>query len=161
MIKGASFSFFVGFFCGWVLTWVGVDLRGCRYTSLGSTFNTFRNPALLISPSCSTTATATATATAGAGAPKPTPPNPIAEEQEDMTGTFTPTSAPDPPPALKRPLDSSTQQERQQEEERYRPAYELTDGELERAGRGKTKPDVNLGLRLDGMGSVNGSSESI
>ena len=57
-----------------------------RYTSIGSTYNTFQNPALAIKPSCN-----------GRGE-ESTPPN--------------------------------------GDEPKYRPAYELVDGTLERSGRG-------------------------
>lgn len=82
-----------------------------RYTSLGSTFNTYRNPALLIQPLCTTVSD--------------TPDGP-------------PPSSSDPSMLLtsEPPVELSPETEAEQDEqERYRPAYELVDGTLEREGR--------------------------
>lgn len=59
-----------------------------RYTSIGSTYNTFKNPALAIRPPC----------------------NGDGDEATLLNGV--------------------------EPKQRFRPAYELTDGSLERSGRG-------------------------
>jgi FAD synthetase len=70
-----------------------------RYTSLGSTYNTSPNPALLIEPECDT-------------APPALDPVPVSTTPKLLEISETSTSA-----------------------KRFRPAYELLDGSLERAGR--------------------------
>jgi len=101
------------------------------YTSLGSTFNTSRNPALLIRPTCDTNSPSmsqeleiTANAALGrlSGAP---------EARNDASDT----SLYDGSPSAGAVVGGA--------EERYRPAYELLDGSLERAGRGSIPPKSN------------------
>jgi len=92
------------------------------YTSLGSTYNTFPNPALSIQPSCSTAATITNGNAANELIPPPAQAVPTA-----------PSPASSLEPEL--PLDAQEQQSKT-EQLRYRPAYELLDGSLEREGRG-------------------------
>jgi FAD synthetase len=94
-----------------------VHSRSRRYTSLGSTYNTFPNPALLIEPECATAAPAL----------DPTPSPSLSTEElvdagrsDTPTGTSTPVGRGDTSPA-----------------KRYRAAYELSDDSLERAGRSK------------------------
>ncbi|ESK88660.1 fad synthetase [Moniliophthora roreri MCA 2997] len=92
------------------------------YTSLGSTYNTFPNPALLI----------------------PSSNNP--ESQEPTPSPILPTTRSSPStesrsPGVLSPTTvlsdlTSTTQASQQPLQRYQPAYELKEGNLERAGRG-------------------------
>jgi FAD synthetase len=90
-----------------------------RYTSLGSTYNTSPNPALLIEPECDT-------------APPALDPAPVSthasEQLADVGGADTPVST---TPKLLEISETSTSAKR------FRPAYELLDGSLERAGRHK------------------------
>ncbi|KDQ50972.1 hypothetical protein JAAARDRAFT_62858 [Jaapia argillacea MUCL 33604] len=164
------------------------------YTSVGSTYNTFPNPALLIQPSCATTSldplphaatliTLSADPTAQCGgdsnsnslpplphattlqilAADPTaqcgggavvPPAPLPHKAELVTLSVDPTaicpadtSSPPLSNGLVRVLDDPSttcysescgcvaKSERSKDASRYRPAYELVDGSLERAGR--------------------------
>lgn len=102
-----------------------------RYTSLGSTYNTFKNPALLIpayetsapshAPTADTVPGAIKKGTHGLNghAARATPPSRLPTSRHDSyTGTGSPVLI-------------------TEAEKRYRPAYELLDGSLERAGRGK------------------------
>ncbi|KDR77115.1 hypothetical protein GALMADRAFT_95781 [Galerina marginata CBS 339.88] len=93
------------------------------YTSLGSTFNTFPNPALLICAS------------------------PSAEAETPLTASSILT-----PSTTLSQVMSGTHSEPQSEEDlslsatdqpRYHPAYELQDGNLERSGRGMSQPQTN------------------
>lgn len=126
---------------GCVLLSLRRTLANCvlRYTSLGSTYNTYPNPALRIRPVCNT----------GAAPPGPdptlklsAPPTlPAAHLSADSGGLpvdseqTTPVVTPDV--KVRDMLDFSGK-----EEERYLPAYELVDGNLERAGRGKQQLSV-------------------
>ncbi|KAF7293011.1 FAD synthetase [Mycena indigotica] len=107
------------------------------YTSLGSTYNTFPNPALLInipngapasaSPTILTPGTALSSLLSSTHAtPQPeTPaPSPITVLSSYISKTHTRVEG-----VLPSPLEPI-----------YRPAYELTEGSLERAGRGKSLP---------------------
>lgn len=121
-----------------------------RYTSLGSRYNTFPNPALLVQPSCST-------ATNGNANEFIPPPAQALPMTPILTSSLT-TSAPiDLSPATSAvmpsrpivdtlepalPLDTQRQQFKT-EQPRYRPAYELLDGSLEREGRGSYPGLVN------------------
>jgi FAD synthetase len=115
-----------------------------RYTSLGSTYNTFPNPALLVQPSCSTAAITTNGNAANELIPPPTQALPMTPNPASSLTTSGPiaispaTSAVMPSrPILdtELPLDAQEQQFKT-EQPRYRPAYELLDGSLEREGRG-------------------------
>jgi len=93
------------------------------YTSLGSTYNTFPNPALLIRPSCTTNTNVESQLTEP---PSPLLPAAHHNSTPSLTNPSTPILAKG---SITEPIA----------EERYRPAYELLDGGLERAGRGLAK----------------------
>ncbi|KAJ7056963.1 hypothetical protein C8F01DRAFT_1061243 [Mycena amicta] len=109
------------------------------YTSLGSTFNTFPNPALLIqipngstpgSPTLLTPGTALSTMLSSThSTPKPETPalSPMTVLSSYISSTHTRAEG-----MLPSPLNPT--------EHIYRPAYELAEGALERAGRAKTVP---------------------
>ncbi|KAF7969667.1 hypothetical protein HWV62_26719 [Athelia sp. TMB] len=103
------------------------------YTSLGSTYNTFRNPALLITPSPSRSIT---------HPPSPTP-LPLFPSSDGLDSGKRPVltphvSLPDLGPTVNMPDILPFTNDKA--EERYRPAYELVDGSLEREGRGSGAP---------------------
>ncbi|KAF4613016.1 hypothetical protein D9613_011029 [Agrocybe pediades] len=138
------------------------------YTSLGSTFNTFPNPALLVPPSPSTEMPLTASSII-------TPSTTLSHVMSDTHQTSTAPSSNkdntnnDPltptgilssimsathtlakgvlPSSITGPARQSVIVETQRPPSlkiaRYRPAYELQDGNLERSGRGTTQPQVN------------------
>lgn len=116
-----------------------------RYTSLGSTYNTQPNPALLVTHSCVTSIPSDSKSTL--------------DSASNSTSFSDPHDQFIPAPSASSPLDSSTLQStetngRRMDSERttplpelvegkaptpklrYKPAYELLDGSLERAGRG-------------------------
>ncbi|EPQ51939.1 adenine nucleotide alpha hydrolases-like protein [Gloeophyllum trabeum ATCC 11539] len=84
------------------------------YTSIGSTYNTFPNPALRIQPSPSPLARCPNTPRSSRSPPTPRPP-----------------ASPTRPSSMAASSRSPSTRARL----RYRPAYELVDGALERAGR--------------------------
>src|ERR1700722_4775584 len=95
-----------------------------RYTSLGSTFNTSPNPALIIQQSAPTTRDAGDSS--------------AESSRSCLTCPVMEISDTDPPEKC---LDGYTQPP----SGRYKPAYELVDGSLERAGRSNlsaTKPSA-------------------
>jgi FAD synthetase len=98
-----------------------LSLTISRYTSLGSTYNTFPNPALL-EPGCETTAP-------GLDAAPSPPPGAIAAELPIQVGHA------DTPVGTSTPVGLGGAGALPVK--RYRPAYELLDDALERAGRGK------------------------
>ncbi|EJD05325.1 adenine nucleotide alpha hydrolases-like protein [Fomitiporia mediterranea MF3/22] len=116
------------------------------YTSLGSTYNTYPNPALRIQPMCTSSSAVPDLEPSSASANLKRPnelaaPNSfyrnadsgrLPVDSERTTPDITSTTAP----------DGSNPGNR--EEERYRPAYELLDGSLERAGRGKQPTKKSL-----------------
>jgi len=88
------------------------------YTSLGSTYNTSRNPALLISPSCGTT-------------------SPSMSQESEITVAATNERLSNDSETQINEIDASLPSVVVDGDvDRYRPAYELLDGSLERAGRG-------------------------
>ena len=97
------------------------------YTSLGSTYNTFPNPALLV------------------------PEQPLLEGETPLSTPYTEpvlsesrmSSIPTPPngvPLVEPSLSSPTEDATKVPIPRYLPAYELSDGNLERCGRGLKLP---------------------
>ncbi|KAL5514782.1 hypothetical protein ACEPAG_2098 [Sanghuangporus baumii] len=119
------------------------------YTSLGSTYNTYPNPALRIRPVC----TSRSEAIPSLEAPEPVQPletNSLAARADkpclpiDSECT---TPAPGSDTEIRNGRvdgnwsgngnDNGKTDQYEEEEERYLPAYELMDGNLERAGRGK------------------------
>ncbi|KAK7461019.1 3'-phosphoadenosine 5'-phosphosulfate sulfotransferase [Stygiomarasmius scandens] len=123
------------------------------YTSLGSTYNTFPNPALLISspgpetPSSLTdveplgSASALSSVIASISNERPSSslsgkslsPTDVLSSYISSTHTRHDGVAPSP---IRTPITSWSSQPR------YRPAYELAEGDLERAGRGLVPPSV-------------------
>jgi len=101
------------------------------YTSLGSTYNTRPNPALLIRPACATSS-----------APLPADSStevPLVLEQPDPLA-----------------LDGACA------EERYQPAYELLDGDLERAGRGALPKPTSAQIPKDSSDmTTNGATSNV
>ena len=98
------------------------------YTSLGSTYNTFPNPALLVPEQ-----------------------QPLVEGKTPLSTPYTEpvlpdsrmSSTPTPPngvPPVEPSLSSPTEDATTVSIPRYLPAYELTDGNLERCGRGLKLP---------------------
>ena len=143
-----------------------------RYTSLGSTYNTFRNPALRIQPCCDNAPSSSdPAATPKNNAQTPTiasiPRNSTTDVPEDILGpSLTHVNGnciPDGLVPLKlnaseicfadsgectssqaSVIDVDVSYDEHEHhcthEERYRPAYELVDGNLERAGRASSQP---------------------
>lgn len=131
------------------------------YTSLGSTYNTFPNPALLVCQSCfgpeaSLPDCSDSTSVSVSDSPTPAALNGAVQESLD---TSAPVVAPSPitvvvQPVCKSSLSSpssanashrTTPQHSSQctpKPVRYRPAYELQDGNLERSGRGLPQTNV-------------------
>ncbi|KAF8153029.1 hypothetical protein B0H34DRAFT_721903 [Crassisporium funariophilum] len=131
------------------------------YTSLGSTFNTFPNPALLISPSPSSETPLTASSIitpsttlsqvmskthAIPTAPDADPVSPTTVLSSYMSSTHTrpngslPTSVTSSVRSLGAPGLAVDVSGKSVSVPRYRPAYELQDGNLERSGRGSGQP---------------------
>jgi FAD synthetase len=133
-----------------------------RYTSLGSTYNTFPNPALLVeddnadgaSEGASTRSLYAPSSTSGSrGTTDDTPETWSISMDEGKTGegalhdhvngaspaSVKPASI---KPASIKPTTSPSQKSASiaSSVPRYRPAYELKDGSLERSGRGSSKP---------------------
>jgi len=84
-----------------------------RYTSLGSTFNTFPNPALLVAPT------------------------PTTESPVTTSSVVTPTST-----ITASIMAQVVNTDHKYRQPIYRPAYELKDGELERCGRAAAQPQL-------------------
>ncbi|KAI3603106.1 fad synthetase [Moniliophthora roreri] len=112
------------------------------YTSLGSTYNTFPNPALLIpssnnpesqeptpSPILPTTRSSPSTESRSPGVLSPTT---VLSDLTSTTHARRDGTAPSPVAEFVTAPSEASQQPLQ----RYRPAYELKEGNLERAGRG-------------------------
>ncbi|PPQ77947.1 hypothetical protein CVT25_015422 [Psilocybe cyanescens] len=123
------------------------------YTSLGSTFNTFPNPALLVSqsqpsPSIDAPLTASSILTPSTTLSESLPTAPQKGEESrsptDNLSLSPPTAAThtllngshSPTPSLSLSGESTPKPLR------YRPAYELQDGNLERSGRGASLPQI-------------------
>ncbi|KAK7062905.1 3'-phosphoadenosine 5'-phosphosulfate sulfotransferase [Paramarasmius palmivorus] len=111
------------------------------YTSLGSTYNTFPNPALLVSslgdsPSLDKTPTIVPlTAQNSSSAEVRSPVLSPATALSDFIST-TPTRRDGTAPSPVTEFVTTTSENHQRPPQRYRPAYELKEGNLERAGRG-------------------------
>jgi len=132
------------------------------YTSLGSTYNTHRNPALRIRPSCTSSMTQeTLSATS------------ISRSKLNANGHAHNPDLVIPPVDSERtsPSQSETSSLRGlstelepglvvdvEEEERFRPAYELTDGDLERAGRGSSSVAAARKVASESDGSRDGKT---
>ncbi|KAI5120404.1 hypothetical protein M0805_000183 [Coniferiporia weirii] len=99
------------------------------YTSLGSTYNTYPNPALRIQPDCDSSSTGTADEAYFVSTSKPIP---TASVDLGIAPIDSEGTTPLPQPEARAIRDRSPS------EGRYRPAYELIDGDLERAGRGSS-----------------------
>jgi FAD synthetase len=151
------------------LTAILPPIATIRYTSLGSTYNTFPNPALVIetspfatadSPPLSTTSVVSSTTALSTAVsithtlPKPpsdvlcptaalstihSPPGGSAINLNDISVAISPIPSTDSPEDPDIPSAPATA------EPRYRPAYELLDENLERAGR---RLGVSFVLRL-------------
>ncbi|KAF9261757.1 adenine nucleotide alpha hydrolases-like protein [Marasmius fiardii PR-910] len=100
------------------------------YTSLGSTYNTFQNPALLVDDLAIRNTNSNANAESCSSPPAVSP-------SSVMSTTHSHPSTPNPDPRL----DTGSSTPVSPTNPRYRPAYELEDENLERAGRGM-KPAV-------------------
>lgn len=125
---------------------ISSTLCGSRYTSLGSVYNTWKNPALLIDPiSVSEDSLAN---------------TPFSSKSDDMHNPATSgchscehyhpstTSSPSHSPSHSLPSHSPSSTVRSG----YKPAYELVEEAMERAGRGKTDPTpAFLAARRVGM----------
>jgi len=128
------------------------------YTSLGSTYNTFPNPALLITSSqvsetpsiASSTFTPSTTLPPVTSNPEADVLTPTAVLSSIMSSTHTLNG---PSPALSNVLSQPSQHQgtplaidiswgdsKMTNGPRYKPAYELQDGTLERSGRGISQP---------------------
>ncbi|KAG6899076.1 hypothetical protein C0993_001106 [Termitomyces sp. T159_Od127] len=129
------------------------------YTSLGSTFNTFPNPALLVESTSPSTAYPDGPLSPSSVISSPTTltsvistPHSVqtASEKEmvspgNVLSTFMSTAHTLPQGKSQQPTSPSPSIWRTSSlpEPRYRPAYELQDGNLERSGRGSTMPSVH------------------
>ena len=112
-----------------------------RYTSLGSTFNTFPNPALLIDSSESVSPGTALTSTTTASQEVVTPMTVLSSYILSAHVTAETRRSHEREP---RSLDVDVDLWKPPlPEPRYRPAYELLDGSLERCGRGLAMPTLN------------------
>jgi len=96
-----------------------------RYTSLGSTYNTFPNPALLIPSSSLPTQVSKANDI------------PKIEAGSTWDSTLSPLARDDSTGICSEDNEMTQENDKQKSgKSKYRPAYELMDGSLERCGRG-------------------------